>query len=193
MRLRNGFLALSACVVGFSGISTAVFAQDEQAASARPALVRVASRDESALPLPDSPSAVLAKSQDAGQQDSHASTSAVQPAPAVQPTAPSATQPSTGDSQPQTSSSQTSDPQTLPSASVPDQKPQRPVGTAAAEAPVVSGTTAAQPAGVAIAPGKQHRARSIIIKVGAIVGVGVAVGTTVALTAGTSSKPPGAH
>ena len=73
------------------------------------------------------------------------------------------------------------------------QKPQRPVGTAAAEAPKVSGTTAAQPAGIAIAPAKQKRVRTIVLKVGAIVGAGAAVGTVIALTAATSSKPPGAH
>lgn len=72
-------------------------------------------------------------------------------------------------------------------------KARRPVGTAAAEAPKVSGVTAAQPAGIAIAPAKQHRARSLVIKVGAIVGAGVALGTVVGLTAATHSKPPGAH
>jgi hypothetical protein len=73
------------------------------------------------------------------------------------------------------------------------QKPQRPVGTAAAEAPKANGITAAQPAGVAIAPAKQHRVRTIVLRVGAIVGAGVAVGTVFALTEGTASKPPGAH
>ncbi|HET6179000.1 MAG TPA: hypothetical protein VFE61_18870 [Candidatus Sulfotelmatobacter sp.] len=67
------------------------------------------------------------------------------------------------------------------------------MGTAAAEAPTVSGVTAAEPAGVAIAPAKQRRVRTILIRVGAIVGAGVALGTTLALTAGTPSKPPGAH
>jgi len=74
-----------------------------------------------------------------------------------------------------------------------DQKMQRPVGTAAAEAPKVTGITAAQPAGVAIAPAKQKRVRTIVLKVGAIIGAGAAVGTVIALTAATSSKPPGAH
>jgi hypothetical protein len=73
------------------------------------------------------------------------------------------------------------------------QKPQRPVGTAAAEAPRVNGITAAEPAGVAIAPAKQHRARAIVIKVGAIVGAGAALGAVVGLTEATRSKPPGAH
>lgn len=80
-----------------------------------------------------------------------------------------------------------------------DQKPQaqeqqqRPVGTAAAEAPKVSGITAAQPAGFAIAPAKQRRVRTIVIRVGAIIGAGAALGTVIALTASTPSKPPGAH
>jgi hypothetical protein len=74
-----------------------------------------------------------------------------------------------------------------------NEKLQRPVGTAAAEAPKVSGITAAQPAGVAIAPAKQKRARSIVIKVGAIVGGAAALGAVVALTRSTPSKPPGAH
>jgi hypothetical protein len=71
--------------------------------------------------------------------------------------------------------------------------PQRPVGTAAAEAPSTSGVAASEPAGVAIAPAKQRRTRTIIIRTGAIIGAAVAVGVVVALSAGTSSKPPGAH
>ncbi|MGC2472849.1 MAG: hypothetical protein WA485_00830 [Candidatus Sulfotelmatobacter sp.] len=73
------------------------------------------------------------------------------------------------------------------------QEQQRPVGTAAAEAPKVSGITAAQPAGVAIAPAKQRRMRTIVLKVGAIVGAGAALGAVIALTEATPSKPPGAH
>jgi hypothetical protein len=70
---------------------------------------------------------------------------------------------------------------------------QRPVGTAAAGASNVSAIAASQPAGVAIAPAKQHRVRTIILKTGAIIGAGVAVGAIVALTVATPSKPPGAH
>jgi cytoskeletal protein RodZ len=69
---------------------------------------------------------------------------------------------------------------------------QKPVGTAAAEASSVQGTGASKPAGVAIAPGKQHQVRSFLIKLGAVVGAGAAVGTVMALSMGTSSKPPGA-
>ena len=75
----------------------------------------------------------------------------------------------------------------------PQEQQQRPVGTAAAEAPKVSGITAAQPAGFAIAPAKQRRVRTIVIRVGAIIGAGAALGTVIALTAATPSKPPGAH
>jgi hypothetical protein len=71
--------------------------------------------------------------------------------------------------------------------------PQKPVGTAAAEAPSTSGVAASEPAGVAIAPAKQRRVRTIVIRTGAIIAAAVAVGVVVALTAGTSSKPPGAH
>jgi len=71
--------------------------------------------------------------------------------------------------------------------------PQKPVGTAASEAPNASGVAASQPAGVAIAPAKQRRTRTIILRMGAVIGAGVAVGSVVALTSATSSKPPGAH
>lgn len=70
---------------------------------------------------------------------------------------------------------------------------QEPVGTAAAEAPKTTGVAASQPAGLAIAPAKQRRARKIIIRTGAIIGAGIAVGTVIALTEATSSKPPGAR
>jgi hypothetical protein len=71
--------------------------------------------------------------------------------------------------------------------------PQKPVGTAVAEAPNVNALSASQPAGVAIAPAKQRRVRTIILKTGAIIGAGVAIGAIVALTAATPPKPPGAH
>lgn len=88
-------------------------------------------------------------------------------------------------------------PQSSPSQSAgqpaPPPAPQKPAGTAAAEAPSTSGVAASEPAGVAIAPAKQRRVRTIIIRTGAIIGAAVAVGAVVALTAGTSSRPPGAH
>jgi hypothetical protein len=71
--------------------------------------------------------------------------------------------------------------------------PQHPVGTAAAGPSTATGIAAAQPAGIAVAPAKQRRVRTIVLRFGAIVGVGAAVGTVVALSRATPSKPPGAR
>jgi hypothetical protein len=127
--------------------------------------------------LPDSPGANLSN------QKSEGAGFATLMVAQNQPSQPQSTQPQS----PQTSSSSTQPNQN----SAPDA--QKPVGTATAEAPHTTGVAASQPAGVAIAPAKQHRVRTIVIRVGAIVGAGVAVGTVIALTEGTSSKPPGAH
>ncbi len=71
-------------------------------------------------------------------------------------------------------------------------KPSEPVGAATAESVPTSGGAAAKPAGVAIAPAKQHQTRSLLVKIGAVVAAGAAVGTVYALTHATSSTPPGA-
>ncbi|MGD0181296.1 MAG: hypothetical protein ABSC15_15900 [Terriglobales bacterium] len=70
---------------------------------------------------------------------------------------------------------------------------QEPVGTAAAESIETTGVAASNPAGAAIAPAKQRRTRSILIKVGALVGAGVAIGTVAALASASPSRPPGAR
>jgi cytoskeletal protein RodZ len=72
-------------------------------------------------------------------------------------------------------------------------RPHEPVGTAAAETVPTSGIAASRPAGSALAPAKQRRIRSILIKTGALVGVVAAVGITMALSQGSPSKPPGAR
>ncbi|MBZ5681961.1 MAG: hypothetical protein LAO24_17825 [Acidobacteriia bacterium] len=120
--------------------------------------------------LPDSPGAVLSRMQDQSptQSDNSQQTNS-QPAAA------------------QSSTQLQNQPAPAPA------PPQKPVGTAAAETPVVSGVAASQPAGVAIAPAKQRRARTIVLRMGALVGAGVALGTVVALTQATPSKPPGAR
>jgi anti-anti-sigma regulatory factor len=66
---------------------------------------------------------------------------------------------------------------------------QEPEGTAVAQPVVATGVAASRPAGVAIAPAKQRRTRSILIKVGTILGAGVAVGTVVALSNASPSRP----
>jgi hypothetical protein len=116
--------------------------------------------------LPDSPGTVAAESKEADQAQQQNGSGGQTPA-------------AEGAQKPAQNQSQT--------------QPQKPVGTAAAEAPDTSGVAASQPAGVAVAPAKQHRVRTIVLKTGAIIGVAVAVGAVVALSAGTSSKPPGAH
>jgi hypothetical protein len=70
---------------------------------------------------------------------------------------------------------------------------QEPTGTAAAPAGKITGSAASQPAGVAIAPAKQRQVRSILIKVGALAGAGIALGTVYGLSKASPSTPPGSH
>lgn len=65
----------------------------------------------------------------------------------------------------------------------------KPVGTAAAPAEPVTGVAASRPVGAAIAPAKQRRSRAFLIRVGIVVGAAVAVGTVVALTRSSPSRP----
>jgi hypothetical protein len=157
-----------------------VFAQSGQAAdspqapatsTATPAPETPARDQVAPAELPDSPGVALSKAQNQQSQQDDATQPTNLPAPP-------------------TGASQGTPPQNEPQST---QQPQRPVGTAAAEAPKVSGITAAQPAGVAIAPAKQHRVRTIVLRVGAIVGAGVAVGTVIALSEASPSRPPGAR
>jgi hypothetical protein len=140
--------------------------------------VTIARNDSKTGELPDSPGAMLSKAPDL---------LATQSAAESRLTA----QSSSGSSLSGSTSSGSS-PAASPGAQAPS-TPQKPVGTAAAEAPNATGVAASQPAGIAIAPAKQHRVRTIVLRTGAIIGAGVAVGTVVALTAATPSKPPGAH
>jgi hypothetical protein len=85
---------------------------------------------------------------------------------------------------------------TNPPASAPQAAPQQqqngataPVGTAAAPYEKGVGVAASRPAGAVIAPAKQRRTRSILIKVGLIAAAAVAVGTVVALSSASPSTP----
>jgi hypothetical protein len=131
--------------------------------------------------LPDSPGVSLAKLQQADP---------IQADPS--PTNPPKTDP------PQTVAQPASTPTTVTPAQAQPAQPAlspapKPEGTAAAGTNPASGVAASQPAGMAIAPAKQHRTRTIVLRTGAILGAGVAVGSVFALTQGTSSKPPGAR
>ncbi|HMF89985.1 MAG TPA: hypothetical protein VKL40_05030 [Candidatus Angelobacter sp.] len=79
----------------------------------------------------------------------------------------------------------------LPAAPQPKAEPGEPQGAATAEKVSTAGGAAAKPAGAAIAPPRQHRTRSLLIKVGALAAAGVAAGTVYALSRGTPSVPPG--
>ncbi|MGA7220771.1 MAG: hypothetical protein WBX38_20820 [Candidatus Sulfotelmatobacter sp.] len=154
------------CVAALAGVMSPAAAQT---ANTKPDSVVPAAPADSvrANELPDSPGALLARAVDPSSE-SPAQGLAI------------ATLQQSSATQPQSQTQQNA-------------APQKPVGTAAAEAPNASGVAASQPAGVAIAPAKQRRARTIVIRVGAIIAAGAAVGTVVALTAATSSKPPGTH
>lgn len=67
--------------------------------------------------------------------------------------------------------------------------PPAPVGTAAAPYEKGIGVAASRPAGVVIAPAKQRRSRSFLIKTGLLIGAAVAVGTVVALSSASPSQP----
>lgn len=70
--------------------------------------------------------------------------------------------------------------------------PAAPAGAAAAQAAPTAGGAGSKPAGMAIAPAKQHQVRSLLIKLGAIAGGAVAIGTIYALSRSSPSRPPGA-
>jgi cytoskeletal protein RodZ len=163
MRPLNKGFLYTTCCALALGLPANIFAQEQGSRAPLDPQVIVASE------LPDSPGATRSKAEDASSSQQSSSSSTQSPA-----------------------SGQTDTRQTAP-AQDQGQKPQRPVGTAAAEAPKAKGVTAAQPSGIAIAPAKQRRVRTIVIKVGAMVAAGAAVGTVIGLTKATPSRPPGAH
>jgi len=68
---------------------------------------------------------------------------------------------------------------------------QTPTGAAGAKTAPAKGAPAAQPVGAAVAPARQRGHRSLLIKAGLLVGAGVAVGTVIALSERSPSRPPG--
>ncbi len=71
--------------------------------------------------------------------------------------------------------------------------PAKAVGTAAAPAPEVTGVAGSRLTGAVIAPAKQRRVRTFLIRVGVVVGACVAIGTVVALSHSSPSQPRMAH
>lgn len=66
---------------------------------------------------------------------------------------------------------------------------EKPVGTAVAPYVKPTGVAASRPAGAAIAPAKQRRSHSIVIRIALIAGAAAAGGAIVALSAGSRSRP----
>jgi len=180
-----GRAARIAALLLFLPLAVSVAAAQQADSTASPVRTEAppASQQQTAISvaeLPDSPGTILAKAQAAASpqsvsQQSSSNSSSVQAQTNAQ-----------GEGQ-QHTDVQSQDPQGQQT------PPQKPVGTAAAEPMHANGIAASQPSGVAVAPAKQRRSRTLVIKVAALVGAAVAVGTVVALTAGTSSRPPGAH
>ena len=135
----------------------------------------------SAIELPDSPGATISKLQSTRPSESGQLPGAAAPLRLVAQRTQAGAQPGQESESPQKPSAE------------PQPPFQKPVGTAAAGVIPATGVAASQPAGVAIAPAKQRRVRTIILRTGAIIGAGLAVGSVVALTEATPSKPPGAH
>jgi hypothetical protein len=84
----------------------------------------------------------------------------------------------------------TQEPQTPES---PKQEPTAPVGTAVAPYEKGIGVAASRPAGAVIAPAKQRRTRSFLIKSALVLGAAVAVGSVIGLSNASPSRPAGAR
>jgi len=136
-----------------------------------------------ALVLTIASTGIQAWAQDAAKQDQQQGSTAAASGPAELPDSPGALV-AQSSSAPQTSTSSPSSTQ---------QQPSEPSGTAVAPQPQVSGGAASKPAGAAIAPPKQRRTRSLLIKFGFIAGAGAALGTVVALSAASPGRVPGSH
>jgi hypothetical protein len=99
----------------------------------------------------------------------------------------------TGDQTPVISTRQSQDTTTsnAPKSSPAQQQtgPQAPLGTAVAPYETGIGVAASRPAGAVIAPAKQKRTHSFVIKLGILIGACAAVGTVVALSNASPSQP----
>jgi cobalamin biosynthesis Mg chelatase CobN len=167
MRITTGWQQrqIAGCLVIFLAVPFA------EAANTRPQPVQSGQQAQTA-PTTQS------QSSDAASDNSPTSTSQPEPSP------------NGSDSASSNESNQGQSSGTLPSAPQQQQNgTSNPVGTAAAPYEKTTGVAASRPAGAVVAPAKQKRSRSFLIRVGLIVGACVAVGTVVALSAGSPSRP----
>ena len=145
----------------------------------------------------------LVFAQTAGSQAAEApsaqTTSQAQSAPENQPPAPTPPQESSPSNHqppvelpenPGRSNTTGQNPAAPASAQSPAQQKPEPNGTAVAPQIETSGGAASKPAGVALAPPKQRRVRSLLIKLGILAGAGVAIGTVAGLSAASPSHVP---
>jgi len=107
------------------------------------------------------------------------------------PLAQAATDPLPSAPQPTNQTQSPSAPPTTAESQSTQQAPQtqQPVGTAAAPAIKPEGVAVSRPAGAAIAPAKQRRVRQWAIRIGLLVGAGIAIGTVAALSLGSPARP----
>jgi hypothetical protein len=162
--------------------------QPAQTNTAQPATAP-AQNDQSVVPANQVPANQAPANQTQPQQQPSSPGTSINPSQA--PLAPVTTYPDASD-QPQQQPSTNAAPAQTTIPEGPKPKPQtEPVGAATAESVPTAGGAAAKPAGVAIAPAKQHQTRSLILKLGAVAAAGAALGTIFALSHGTSSTPPG--
>jgi hypothetical protein len=129
------------------------------------------------------------QAQQATPDNSQQQQNGVMPNPAQGPLqpVPAQNQPSTENPAPESST------EAVPATPAPQPKPeqqvQQPLGAATAEGVPTVGGAASRPAGMAIAPAKQNQRRSLLIKLGLLAAAGIAVGTVVGLSKGTSVNP----
>jgi hypothetical protein len=129
------------------------------------------------------PNSVAGAAQPAAAADASKTQVADAAEPQPLPESPNPAPPQTTTAPQNSSSSQPATPQQQQPA------PQQPLGTAVAPSEPASGIAASRPAGAAIAPARQKRTRSFMIKVGLLMGAAVAVGTVVALSSASPSRP----
>jgi hypothetical protein len=174
----GAFLLNASALVAQSDGTPATQPADKDAMAANSSSVQVVAM------LPDSPSAAKAQANQSSTQTPSEQVPTQNSARIQGTTAPSPNQESSANNEAQQGSKEQQSSSS---------KQREPLGTAAAEAIPTTGVAASRPAGAAMAPAKQRRVRSILIKVGALAGAGVAVGVAMALSRGTPSTPPGSR
>lgn len=168
--------------------------QPQQPANTQPGQTDQTNQGQPATQSPESPAQPqnTQAAQPAGQSQPQQPNSGTNVNPSQAPLQPVTTYPDAAGAQQEQQSTDTAQAQTQTIPEGPQPKKQtEPVGAATAESVPTTGGAAAKPAGVAIAPAKQHQTRSWIIKIGAVLAAGAALGTIYALSHSTSPTPPG--